>query len=117
MNTNTQKCALHIVVGFFLSFCLVLFCFFFLFFCYLLIVDVQDSFQRQFFKVQFVTFIKVCAHSLRVAIHHHGLLSKLTKCADTGDSTPIKLYTAPCKDRKIKKGGKESTKLQYKNKQ
>lgn len=80
----------------------------FFFFFYLLMVDVQDSLQRQLFKVQFVTLIKVCAHGLRVTIHHHCLLAKLTQCADTGDSTPIKFYTATYRDNEIGERGEEN---------
>lgn len=90
--------------------------FFFPFF-YLLLVDVQDSLQRQLFKVQFVTLIKVCAHGLRVAIHHHSLLAKLTQRADTGDGTPIKFHTAACRDSEIGKRGRRRLKLQHKEQQ
>ena len=79
--------------------------FFFLF--YLLMVDVYDSLQRQLFKVQFVTLIKVCAHGLRVTIHHHCLLAELTQCADTGDSTPIKFHAATYRDHEIGERGEE----------
>lgn len=77
--------------------CLLHICFFF----YLLMVDVQDSLQRQLFKVQFVTLVKVGAHGLRVAIDHHCLLAKLTQCTDAGDSTPIKFHAAACRDSEI----------------
>lgn len=65
---------------------------------YLILVDVQDPFQWQLLKVQSVTLIKICAHRLWVAIHHDGLVAKLTQRADTGDSTPIKLHTAACQE-------------------
>lgn len=75
-----------------------IFYFLLLFFFYLVLVDVQNPFQWHLLKVQSVTLIKICAHRLWVAIHHDRFVAKLTQCADTGDSTPIKLHTAACQE-------------------
>lgn len=60
----------------------------------LLLGDIQNAFQGQFFKVKAITLIEVCADRLWVVVYYNCLLAHLSQGSDAGHRTPVKLNTA-----------------------
>lgn len=71
---------------------------------YHLMVNIQNTLERQLLEIEAVALVEVGADRLRVVVHHHCALAHVSEGADTGHGTPVELHTAAWNTRENRTG-------------